>query len=60
MTLHQKVERVNTALARLRSLLQMKLGTATAQKLWEERLEYYISFYEKLEAQLANSGCIQL
>ena len=60
MTLQQKVERVNTALARLRSLLQMKLGTATAQKLWTERLEYYISFYEKLDAQLANSGGIQL
>ena len=60
MTLQQKVDRVNTALARLRSLLQMKLGTPTAQNLWTQRLEYYISFYEKLEAQLANSGGIQL
>ena len=59
MTLQQKVEWVNTAIARLRSLLQMKLGTATAQKLWTERLEYYISFYEKLEDQLAKSGSIR-
>ena len=60
MTLQQKVDRVNTALTRLRSLLQMKLGTATAQNLWKQRLEYYISFYEKLEDQLANSDSIRL
>ena len=60
MTLQQKVDRVNTALARLRSLLQMKLGTVTAQNLWTQRLEYYISFYEKLEDQLANSDSIRL
>ena len=60
MTLQQKVDRVNTALARLRGLLQMKLGTVTAQHLWTQRLEYYISFYEKLEDQLKNSGCVHL
>lgn len=60
MTLEQKVERVNTALGRLNSLLEMKLGTATAQSMWKERLEYYISFYEKLKQQLANSGEILL
>ena len=60
MTLQQKVDRVNTALTRLRGLLQMKLGTVTAQNLWTQRLEYYISFYEKLEDQLKNSGCVHL
>ena len=60
MNLEQKVERVNTALGRLNSLLGMKLGTTTAQKMWKERLEYYISFYEKLKHQLANSGEILL
>lgn len=60
MTLQQKVDRVDTALTRLRSLLEMKLGTATAQNLWKQRLEYYISFYEKLEDQLKNSGCVHL
>lgn len=60
MTLPQKVERVETALNRLRNLLQMKLGTATAQDMWIQRLEYYISFYEKLKNQLANSSQIQL
>ena len=60
MTLEQKVERVNTALARLNSLLEMKLGTDTAQSMWKERLEYYISFYKKLKQQLASSGEILL
>lgn len=60
MTLPQKVERVETALNRLRNLLQMKLGTATAQAMWIQRLEYYISFYEKLKNQLANSSQILL
>lgn len=60
MTLEQKVERVNTALGRLNNLLEMKLGTATAQRMWKERLEYYISFYEKLKRQLASSGEILL
>ena len=60
MNLEQKVERVNTALGRLNSLLEMKLGTATAQRMWKERLEFYISFYEKLKQQLANSGEILL
>lgn len=56
MTLLQKKERVDTALNRLRSLREMKLGTATAQTLWLQRLDYYISFYEKLKLQLANSN----
>ena len=60
MTLEQKVNRVNTALGRLSKLLEMKMATPTAQRLWVERLEYYISFYRKLEEQLANSGQILL
>lgn len=56
MTLLQKKERVDTALNRMRSLREMKLGTPTAQTLWLQRLDYYISFYEKLKLQLANSN----
>ena len=56
MTLLQKKERVDTALNRLRSLREMKLGTPAAQTLWLQRLDYYISFYEKLKLQLANSN----
>ena len=58
MNLLQKHERVDTALKRLRSLREMKLGTATAQNLWTQRLDYYISFYERLKTQLNNSGGI--
>lgn len=56
MMLQQKKERVDTALNRLRNLREMKLGTVTAQTLWTQRLDYYISFYEKLKLQLANSS----
>ena len=56
MTLLQKKERVDTALKRLHSLREMKLGTVTAQNLWIQRLDYYISFYERLKMQLNNSG----
>ena len=56
MTLEQKHVRVDIALNRLRSLREMKLGTITAQKLWVQRLDYYIGFYEKLKAQLLCSG----
>ena len=58
MTLQQKHTRVDTALNRLRSLRQMKLGTDTAQQLWNDRLDYYISFYERLKNQLNRSGTI--
>ena len=56
MTLLQKKERVDTALNRLCNLREMKLGTQTAQQLWVQRLDYYISFYDKLKLQLANSS----
>lgn len=58
MTLEQKQARVDTALNRLRTLREMKLGTPTAQQLWIQRLDYYISFYERLKTQLNNSGAI--
>lgn len=56
MNLQQKHDRVDTALNRLHSLREMKLGTVTAQNLWIQRLDYYISFYERLKIQLNNSG----
>ena len=58
MNLEQKHTRVDTALNRLRTLREMKLGTPTAQQLWNQRLDYYISFYERLKTQLNNSGVI--
>lgn len=58
MTLEQKHTRVDTARNRLRTLREMKLGTPTAQQMWTQRLDYYISFYERLKTQLNNSGAI--
>ena len=48
------VKRLN----RLKELREMPMGTATAERLWKERLDFYISFYEKLESQLRSSYSI--
>ena len=58
MNLDQKHTRVDTARNRLRTLREMKMGTPTAQQMWIQRLDYYISFYERLKTQLNNSGAI--
>lgn len=58
MNLGDKQEKVASTLDRLTKFKEMKLGTATAKKLWLERLDYYISFYERLKAQLENSTAI--
>ena len=60
MNLADKREKVESTIEKLNRFKEMKLGTATAQRMWKERLEYYISFYEKLKQQLANSGEILL
>ncbi len=45
-------------LTRLKELREMPMGTATAERLWKERLDFYISFCEKLESQLRSSYSI--
>lgn len=55
MPFEEKVEKVNDTLERLNDLKSMKLGTKTAEKLWQERISYNIGFYEKLREQLKNS-----
>lgn len=37
----------------------MKLGTETAKKLWIERLDYQLGFYDRLKAQLGNNIAIR-
>ena len=59
MNLNDKREKVSATLERLSRYKEMKLGTATASALWRERLDYYIGFYEKLNAQLTNSETIR-
>ena len=55
MCFEEKQEYVEKRLARLRRLMEVPQGTKTAEALWKERLSFYISFFEKLEAQLKNS-----
>jgi len=58
MSLDKKAETVNSALGRLPRLREMKLGTQTAVEIWQRRIDYYISFYEKLKQQLDNSTAV--
>ena len=55
MTFAEKQDKVDSMLQRLHELMDMKLGTKTAEAIWKERLTFYITFYEKLKEQLANS-----
>lgn len=59
MSLDDKMERVVSTIEKLIRFKEMKLGTSTAKKLWVQRLDYYIGFYEKLKAQLENSTTIK-
>ena len=58
ISLKEKRETVESTLQRLRELKQERFGTPTAQRLWEQRLDFNIVFYEKLKAQLDNSTSI--
>jgi len=50
--LAEKKKTVEATLSRLHRLKQEKFGTSAADRLWQERLDFYIVFYEKLQAQL--------
>lgn len=58
MTLDEKKNEVHSILAHLRGLKSMELGTAAAREIWALRIDFYISFYEKLESQLNCSSSI--
>ena len=55
MSFEEKQEYTAKRLARLRELMEMPVGTRTAEALWKERLAFYVAFYEKLADQLACS-----
>lgn len=56
MEYDQKLDYTQKRLSRLRELLDLPMGTKTAENLWRERLSFYITFYEKLAAQLESSA----
>ena len=58
MSFEEKTELVNTRIEKLGKAMQMELGTKTAEKIWSERIAYYIGFYEKLQRQFSNSTTI--
>lgn len=58
MPLAQKQSQVDSIMEKLTRYKEMKLGTETAKKLWIERLDYQLGFYDKLKAQLDNSTAI--
>lgn len=58
MRLDEKMDKVNAAMEKLTRFKEMKLGTATAKKLWLQRLNGYIAFYERLKAQLESSSAV--
>ena len=56
--LTEKLEYTEKRLARLKELIDMPLGTKTAEQMWRGRLRFYIEFYEKLADQIRNSTSI--
>ncbi len=59
MSLSEKQAHVESMLSRLDKLRQMPLGTETGTQMWQEKLAYYIGFYQKLYDQIAISGAIR-
>ena len=59
MNLDDKRDKVASTIDRLTQYKEMALGTVTAKNLWIQRLDYYIGFYGKLNAQLENSTTIR-
>lgn len=58
LPLAQKRETVNTAIEKLTASKEIKLGTETATKLWQDRLDCQLDFYARLNAQLDHSMAI--
>ena len=58
MALPQKQQYAQKRLSRLRELLDLPMGTKTAEALWQDRLSFYITFYEKLVRQLSCSESV--
>ena len=58
MPLADKLSRVNSTIEKLTRYKDINLGTETATKLWVQRLNFQLSFYEKLRAQLNSSNSV--
>jgi uncharacterized protein len=58
MEFGQKRRYCEKRVGRLRELIEMPLGTKTAGELWQSRLSFYLSFYERLIRQLECSEAV--
>ncbi len=54
----EKRARVGSITDKLTRYREMKLGTETAGRLWRERIDFQLSFYGRLQAQLDSSTAI--
>lgn len=59
MEVSDKKEYVTTSLARLQKYKEIEFATHTGKMMWLEKLEFQISFYEKLLCQIENSVMIK-
>ena len=59
MAFRQKLQYAEKRLRKLRELLDLPMGTKTAEAMWRSRLSFYSSFFEKLVEQLACSEAVQ-
>jgi uncharacterized protein len=58
LTPEEQRAHVESRITELRRFLDIEFATETAQRLWRERLEYYIGFYERLRSQLDGSEAV--
>ncbi len=58
LSYEKQVTLLEERVANLTKLLDMPMGTPTAEDIWKERMTYYIGFCEKLLSQLAHSRSI--
>ena len=54
----EKRSYVESTIARLRKNRELPMGTKTAEEIWQARVDFAISFHEKLALQLQNSDRI--
>ena len=51
----QKLGYAKRRLEKLLEIIDMPMGTKTAEQLWKSRLSFYVQFFEKLVSQIENS-----
>ncbi len=51
LPLAEKKEHIEINIEHFKKLREMPLGTKTAVNLWKDRIDFYISFYERLKTQ---------